>query len=118
MMRHSIAGALMAAVLSTAAYAGVDISFGIEIAPPPPRVEVLPAPRPGHIWTPGYWAWDHGRHVWIEGRWIEVRRGQLWVPERWVEYRDPRGAHWHFEPGHWEREHQHHYERGSERERR
>src|SRR5206468_6316324 len=82
-------------------------NFGIEVAPPPPQVEVVPAPRPGYVWAPGYWAWEGGRHVWVAGRWIPVHRGYYWVPDRWVEYRGPRGPHWHFEPGHWEREHWH-----------
>jgi hypothetical protein len=28
------------------------------IAPPRPRVVVVPAPRPGWIWSPGYWNWS------------------------------------------------------------
>jgi len=105
-------------MLCASAHAAVDISFGVEIAPPPPRVEVAPARRPGNIWSPGYWAWDHGRHVWVEGRWLEARPGEHWVPEHWVEFREERGAHWHFEPGHWERAHDHEYERPRERDRR
>jgi len=37
--------------------------------PPPLRVEVVPPPRPGHVWAPGRWAWENDRHRWIEGRW-------------------------------------------------
>ena len=111
-MLKSLHAVLLAATLvSASAYAQVDFSFGIEIAPPAPRVEVVPPRREGFIWSPGYWSWDHGRHTWIEGRWIEARRGQVWLPERWVEYRDPRGSHWHLEPGHWEAEHHHEYDR-------
>jgi hypothetical protein len=115
MLKRWIAGLFAAAVLSAPTYAAVNFSFGIEIMPPPPRVEVMPAQRPGFIWGPGYWAWEHGQHVWIEGRWIQARPGQFWVPERWVEYRGPRGSHYHFEPGHWEREHRHAYDRGRDR---
>jgi hypothetical protein len=117
MIKRGIAIFFAAAMLSAPAYAVVNFSFGIEVAPPPPRVEVMPPMRPGFVWAPGYWAWERGRHVWIEGRWIEARRGEFWVPDRWVEYRDPRGAHWHMEPGHWEREHRHEYERGHDRDR-
>jgi hypothetical protein len=112
MDKRWIAGLFAAAVFSSAAYGQVNLSFGIEIAPPPPRVEIVPPSRPDFVWTPGYWAWDHGRHVWIEGRWIAARRGEMWVPERWVEFREQRGVHWHFEPGHWERVHRHDYDRG------
>ena len=110
MIKRWISGFLFLAALSTPVFADVNLTFGVEVAPPPPRVEVVPAPRPGYLWTPGYWAWDHGRHNWIEGRWVEARHGQYWVPERWNEYRDGRGSHYHFEPGHFEREHAHHYD--------
>ena len=95
------------AVLSTPAVAGVNFNLNIDIAPPPPQVEVIPAPRPGYVWAPGYWAWQGGRHIWVAGCWVPVHRGYYWVPDRWVEYRGPRGPHWHFEPGHWKREHRH-----------
>jgi WXXGXW repeat (2 copies) len=71
----------------------------VEVAPPPPRVEVFPAPRVGHVWAPGYWVWRGHRHVWIEGHWIRERRGHHWQPHHWVE----REGRWHFEEGHWER---------------
>jgi hypothetical protein len=84
-------------VLPTLASAGIDIDIGI--APPAPRVEVVPAPRRGYIWAPGYWDYRHRRHVWVPGRWVGERRGYRWVPDRW----DRRGPRWHHERGHWER---------------
>jgi WXXGXW repeat (2 copies) len=42
------------------------------MAPPPPRVEVMPAPRPGYVWDNGRWRWDHGRYVWVTGHWQPV----------------------------------------------
>jgi YXWGXW repeat-containing protein len=108
MIKRSIVGLCIVVVLSTPAFARVDINLGIAVAPPPPQVEVIPAPRPGYVWAPGYWAWQGGRHVWVAGRWIPVYRGYYWVPDRWVEYPGPRGSvYWRFEPGHWEREHRH-----------
>src|SRR5215467_13031408 len=91
MWKHLVIGLFAMAVLSTPAFAGVNIN--IDIAPPPARVEVVPPPRPGYVWAPGYWAWEGRQHVWREGRWIVVRPGYYWVPERWVEYRGPRGPH-------------------------
>jgi hypothetical protein len=91
------------AVLSTPALARVNLN--IEVAPPPPQVEVAPVPRPGYVWAPGYWAWQGGQYVWVAGHWVPARRGFYWVPDRWVEYRGPRGPRWRFVPGHWEREH-------------
>ena len=72
----------------------------VEIAPPVPRVEVIPAPRVGHVWAPGYWVWRGHRHVWVEGHWIRERRGHHWQPHHWVE----REGRWHFEEGRWERD--------------
>jgi hypothetical protein len=68
-------------------------------APPAPRVIVVPAPRRGYVWAPGYWRWNGRQHVWIEGRWVRERRGQIWIADRW----DRRGNNWVFVPGHWER---------------
>lgn len=84
--------------------AATDVSIGIAIGPPPPPVVYVPPPRPGYAWAPGYWAWDGYRNVWIEGRWIVARRGYVWI----TEHREPRGRHWRFVPGRWEREHKHH----------
>ena len=36
----------------------------IDVAPPAPREEVVPAPRVGFVWAPGYWNWDGHKHVW------------------------------------------------------
>ena len=71
----------------------------IRVAPPPARVVVVPAPRRGYVWAPGYWRWNGKRHVWIDGHWVRERRGYLWVADRW----DDRGGHWVYVPGHWER---------------
>jgi hypothetical protein len=111
MWKQWIAGIFAVAVMSAPALAQVNFSFGIEIAPPAPRVEVVPPPRPGYIWAPGFWAWEGNRHVWREGRWIAARPGKVWVPDRWHEYRAERGAHYDFEPGHWEDEHHHGHRR-------
>lgn len=99
------------------AFAQVEFNIGIEMAPPPARVVVLPAPRPGFIWAPGFWAWEGGSHVWVEGHWVEARPGYYWVPERWEDHWEERGPHWHFAPGRWEHGHGR-GERERERERR
>ncbi|TMG96668.1 MAG: hypothetical protein E6H73_01620 [Betaproteobacteria bacterium] len=71
----------------------------VEVAPPPPRVEVVPAPRRGYVWAPGYWEWRGRHHVWRNGYWVRERRGYHWAPHRWVD----RGGRWEFENGRWER---------------
>ena len=97
---------LLLATLWLAAAAGLAPAVGsaavlvdIDVAPPPPRVEVVPAARPGYVWAPGYWAWRRHRHEWVGGRWIVERRGYHWVPDAWV----VNGPHYHYVRGHWER---------------
>ena len=81
------------------ASAGVGFGIDINIAPPAPRVEVVPPPRVGYVWAPGYWAYRDRGHMWIPGRWVVERRGYHWVPDRW----EQRGPRWHWERGHWDR---------------
>lgn len=75
------------------------VYLDVEVAPPPPRVEVVPAPRVGYVWAPGYWNWNGRRHVWVGGSWQRERRGYHWAPHNWVQ----RDGRWHFDRGHWER---------------
>jgi len=109
-MRNSLLLCVLLTLYAAAfpAAAQVNFSLDIEVAPPPARVEVVPPPRPGYAWAPGYWRWDGHRHVWMVGRWMHERPGSHWVADRWV---DRDGRH-HFEPGHWDRgpehvEHEH-----------
>jgi hypothetical protein len=88
------AGTLAAPAIS---YGGVVVD--IDVAPPPVQVEVVPGPRAGYVWAPGYWNWVGGRHVWVAGHFIRERPGYHWVPHAWVQV----GPRWHFAPGHWER---------------
>ncbi|HEV8094905.1 MAG TPA: hypothetical protein VGP71_04195 [Burkholderiales bacterium] len=80
-----------------AAFARVDVVVQVGVPPPAPVVEVIPAPRAGYVWAPGYWGWNGDRHVWIRGRYVVERPGYSWVADRWV----PSGAHWRHEPGYW-----------------
>jgi hypothetical protein len=70
----------------------------IEIRPPVPRVEVVPAPRRGFVWAPGFWEWRGREHVWVGGHWERERRGHHWIPAHWDEH----GGHYRFEEGHWD----------------
>ena len=82
------------------AAAQVSGSLYIDVAPPAPRVEVMPAPRAGYVWAPGYWRWEEPRrsHVWVDGRWEAERRGYRWSADRWV----ARDNRYYYEPGRWE----------------
>jgi WXXGXW repeat (2 copies) len=98
MKNTTLARFLVAATVSLVA----SISFAQEIivapiAPPPPRVEVVPGARPGYAWDHGHWRWDHGQYLWAPGHWQPVRVGYRWVPGHW----DQRGPHWRWVEGHW-----------------
>jgi hypothetical protein len=77
-----------------AARVGVDINIG----PPPLRVEAVPGPRRGYLWTPGYWDWRGGHHHWVGGTWVRERRGYAYHHPEWVNHE----GHWHLERGRWE----------------
>lgn len=84
--------------MTSPAFSAVGID--IQIAPPPPPANIIvPAPRAGFVWAPGYWRWNGRRHVWVGGRWLRARRGSHWVPEHWVEHH----RHYRFVRGHWAR---------------
>jgi hypothetical protein len=94
---------LTAVALSAAMVAlpGVARTFvEIQVAPPAPLVEVVPPPRVGYVWAPGYWRWNGHRHVWIRGSWVRERRGWHWERDVWVQ--SPNGR-WHLVRGHWAR---------------
>jgi hypothetical protein len=95
---------LLAAVALSAAFVslpGTARTFvEIQVAPPAPRVEVVPAPRVGYVWAPGYWRWNGRRHVWVNGVWVRERRGWRWEPDAWVQ--GPNGR-WHLVRGRWAR---------------
>ncbi|WP_243039691.1 YXWGXW repeat-containing protein [Dyella sedimenti] len=85
------------AVYTPAATAGVAVGIGINVAPPAPVYEVVPPPRPGYVWAPGYWRWEGHRHVWVHGYWIPARPGFVYHQPHWEHYRDG----WRFHEGYW-----------------
>ena len=101
MIRRFASLALIAS--AAAAFSGgamaVPVGVYINIGPPPPRVEVMPAPRPGYLWTPGYWDWRHGRHYWVGGTWVRERPGYIYTRPEWVNV----GGHWHLRHSGWAR---------------
>jgi WXXGXW repeat (2 copies) len=78
--------------------AGAHVYVDVDIAPPAPRVEVVPEARVGYVWAPGYWSWSGHDHVWVAGRWIHERHGHHWIAEHWEQH----GSHWRFVEGHWD----------------
>jgi hypothetical protein len=80
--------------------AGEGSDVVVDVAPPPPYAEVIPAiPFLGAVWLGGYWSWNRGRHAWVSGRWEQPRAGYGWRPHTWA----PQGGRWHLHSGGWER---------------
>lgn len=94
-----IVAALALGAIAVPVVSDARVYVDIETAPPPLRVEVVPAARAGYVWAPGYWNWNGRRHVWVGGRWVGERRGYHWAPHNWVQ----RDGRWHFEQGGWRR---------------
>jgi len=90
---------LTSAALAAPALSSAAVLVDVAVAPPVPRVEVMPAPRVGYVWAPGYWAWREHEHVWVPGRWLRERPGYHWVADAWV----AAGPRWHYVAGHWAR---------------
>ena len=90
----------LAATASLApAVSSAAVNIDIDVAPPAPRVEVVPELRHGYVWAPGFWEWRGHEHVWVPGHFIRERRGYHWVPDAW----EGNGPHYHYVRGHWER---------------
>jgi hypothetical protein len=85
------------AIYAPTATAGVSVAVGINVAPPAPQYEVVPPPRAGYVWAPGYWRWEGHRHVWVGGTWIASRPGYVYHPTRWEHAHDG----WRMHEGYW-----------------
>lgn len=91
-----VAAALGSAAIPASARSNVDVF--VNIGPPPaPMVEVVPAPRMGFVWVPGFWEWRHGHHHWVKGHYVRHRPGYVYEPARWVD----RGGHWYYTAAGW-----------------
>ena len=77
------AGMLGAVAMPLPSMAAVDVY--VNVGPPPDRYEVIPAPRRGYVWSPGYWDWRNNKHVWVRGSSVRERAGYSYQPHRWVE---------------------------------
>lgn len=94
--------AASATVLSLAALTAVpaQAQIYVQAAPPPPRVEVVPPPRRGMVWSPGHWEWRNNRHVWVKGVWLRERPGYRYREPQWVDS----GGRWEMRRGGWDRD--------------
>jgi hypothetical protein len=103
--RKVLVSALFAALMTGAALPAmaadrVDFDLHLNVAPPPPRYEVVPQLGAGYVWSPGYWEWRGGRHVWVPGSAIRARPGHVYHAPRWVQ----RDGRWHFQGPRWDRD--------------
>jgi hypothetical protein len=78
-----VVAALAAGAFPAPAAAQVSGSIVIQNGPPAPRYEVVPRPRHGYVWAPGYWRWNGYRHVWVPGYWVHNHRGRIYTPGHW-----------------------------------
>ena len=92
------AGAIGAVVTPLSSVA--EITVYMNTAPPAVRVEPVPEPRTGYVWTPGYWKSESTQYVWSPGAYVEARPGYTYVQPRWVEMQGRYG----FEPPRWDRD--------------
>jgi len=93
-----LTAALTTGIVTVSGLAAAQEEVEIDLAPPPVRVEVIPAaPSPRHFWIHGYYGWYRGAHVWYPGRYELNRTGWSWSEARWALV----GRRWHFYPGHW-----------------
>ena len=99
MMKKLILGSLVAASLGVAAPASArtNVDLYVNFAPPPLRYEVVPAPRVGFIWVPGYWDWRYNRYHWVAGHWARHRPGYVYEPVRWA----ARDGRWYYQRAGW-----------------
>lgn len=86
-----------AAWLPAQAHTDVGVNIIVQGPPPPVRYEVVPAPRPGYLWVPGYWGGNGAGYVWVDGHWEFARPGYVYARPEWRHDRD----HWYLERGGW-----------------
>lgn len=98
MIRKLVLAAMVSAALGSVTVPVAAATY-VRIAPPPPREEMVPAPRRGHVWVGGHWGWKNGHHQWIKGSWLRERRGYRYSQPMWVE----RDGRWYMERGAWRR---------------
>lgn len=96
-----IAGSLALGALGafTVPTASAATSIYVQVAPPAPRYEVVPAPRRGQVWVPGHWEWNRRHYTWVGGYFVQARPGYHYAQPQWVQH----GNRWGYERGGWTR---------------
>lgn len=99
--RKLLLAAIFASTLGAALPAAARVDLFVNVAPPAPVYEPVPAPRVGWVWAPGHWDWRHGHYVWIGGRWMRERHGYVYMPGAWV----AQNGHYYWHEPRWNRHH-------------
>ena len=86
----------------TPAAAQVNIILGSP--PPAPVYEVVPAQRPGYVWTPGAYRMANNQYVWHPGTWQAARQGYRYVPDTWERTQVNGREQWAYRPSRWDRD--------------
>lgn len=94
--RKSLLAGICATALAIPLAASAAVVY-LNVAPPEPRFERVPAPRAGYVWSSGYWDARNNRHVWRTGRWERERKGHHYTQSTWTQ-RDNR---WQLERSRW-----------------
>ena len=92
------AGALGAVATPLTSVAQVVVY--LNTAPPPVRIEAVPAPRTGYMWSNGHWQHDGSQYVWSSGDWQAARPGYTYVQPTWVES----NGRYAYAPPRWDRD--------------
>jgi hypothetical protein len=112
-MHKPLLGAIAAAMLmGFGAAAQAQYTAIVSVAPPAPRVEVVPAAREGWVWAPGHYEWRGNQHVWVAGSWMRDRPGYEYREPRWVQRAN---GEWQLVGGTWEQRMAQREERREER---
>ncbi len=98
MIRKILLATVVAATFGSIATPASAVIY-VRVAPPEPRVEVVPQPRHGYTWAAGHWEWRNHKHVWVAGNWIRDRKGYRYNQPAWAE----RDGRWYMKRGSWAR---------------
>jgi len=97
LLAFAVAGSFASPFAAQAA----SIRFNVDVAPPAPVYEQMPA-RAGYVVVPGYYKFDAQRHAhtWVKGKYERARHGQHYVASNWQQ----QNGHYGFDAGHWDKD--------------
>jgi hypothetical protein len=107
-MKRLVAGVMVVTMGTTGCWrgGGLDLFQAVvltavivsAVAPPEPRVVVVPPPQEGYVWQPGYWTRENNDWVWVDGGWVPLQASAHYVPTHWEQEQD---GSWHLISAQW-----------------